>query len=69
MLPPFHIGNLWPSSLPKSSQDTLVRIDAPSYDETILSHPAATLKYFDPDDGDLITVDSLLPERLCLLWG
>ena len=69
MLPPFHIRNLWPSNLPKASQDTLVRINAPCYDETILSHPAATLKYYDPDDGDLITVGSLLPERPCLLWG
>ena len=59
MLPPFHIRNLQPSSLPKASRDTLVRITAPCYDETISSHPAATLKYFDEDDGDVITVGSL----------
>ena len=58
MLPPFHIRNLWPSSLPNPSQDTLVQINVPCYDETILSHPLATLKYYDPDDGDLITVGS-----------
>lgn len=55
MLPAFHIRNLQPS---------LVRIDAPCYDESINSHPAATLKYYDEDDGDLITVGILLPESL-----
>lgn len=67
MLPPFHIRNLRPSSLLTASQDTLVRINAPCYDETISRHPAATLKYYDEDDGDLITVGSLLPENLYLL--
>lgn len=121
MLPPFHIRNLQPSSLAKVSRDTLVRINAPCYDETIsryvhfgkilssivlqsglstqgetpfpgsertfllsenviswflvkdsyadpavCSHPAATLKYHDEDDGDLITVGSLIPLSLCL---
>lgn len=67
MLPPFHIRNLRPSSLLTASQDTLVRINAPCYDETISSHPAATLKYYDEEDGDLITVGSILPETLYLL--
>lgn len=67
MLPPFHIRNLRPSSLPTATQDTLVRINAPCYDETISSHPAATLKYYDEEDGDIITVGSLLPEGLYLL--
>ena len=60
MLPPFHIRNLRPFS---ASQDTLVRINAPCYDDTISSHPAATLKYYDEDDGDLITVSFLLHEN------
>ncbi len=59
MLPKFHIRNLRPSSLPTASQDTLVQINAPCYDETISDCPAATLKYHDEDDGDLITVGSL----------
>ena len=63
MLSPFHIRNLQPSSLPKASQDTLVRINGPRYDETISVYPAATLKYHDEYDGDLITVGSLL---LCI---
>ena len=67
MLPPFHIRNLRSSSLPKAFQDTLVRINAPCYDETISSYPAATLKYYDEDDGDLITVSSPLPESSFLL--
>ena len=67
MLPPFHIRNLWPSSLPRACQDTLVQINASSYDATILSHPAATLKYYDQDDGDLITVGFLLPNNSGLL--
>ena len=69
MLPPFHIRNLQPSSVPKESQesqDTLVRIKAPCYDETISTHPAATLKYYDEDDGDLITVGSFIPVGLHL---
>ena len=61
MLPPFHIRNLWP----EASQDTLVQINAPYYDDTISACPAATLKYHDEDDGDLITVGSLLP-RACI---
>ena len=65
MLPPFHIRNLRPLSLPQASQDTLVQINAPYYDETISDCPAATLKYHDEDDGDLITVSSLLP-RACI---
>ncbi|CAD6576993.1 MAG: hypothetical protein ASARMPRED_008088 [Alectoria sarmentosa] len=60
MLPHFHIRNLQTSSQPKVSQDTLVRINAPCYDETISSHPAATLKYHDEDDGDMITADTQL---------
>ena len=73
MLPPFHIRNLQPSSVSKESQepqeyqDTLVRINAPCYDETISSHPAATLKYYDGDDGDLITVGSFIAVGLYLL--
>lgn len=66
MLPPFHIRNLQPSSLPKAFRDTLVQINAPCYDETISSHPAATLKYLDDDDGDLITVGAFLSESLYL---
>ena len=65
MLPPFHIRNLW--SPLKESQETLVRINAPYYDDTISHNPAAALKYYDEDDGDLITVASLQPESLCLL--
>lgn len=66
MLPPFHIRNLW--SLPKDSQETLVRINAPYYDDTISHNPAATLRYLDEDDGDLITVAILQPESLYLFW-
>lgn len=58
MLPPFHIRNLQPSGQPKAPQNTLVRINAPCYDETISTCPAATLKYHDEGDGDLITLGS-----------
>ena len=66
MLPPFHIRNLW--SPPKESQETLVQINAPYYDDTISHTPAAALRYYDEDDGDLITVASLQSESLYLFW-
>ena len=72
MLPPFRIRNLHLASLPKGcreSQDNLIRINAPHYDDIIYTHPAATLKYYDEDDGDIITVGSLLPQTLYLVYA
>ena len=57
MLSPFQIRNLRPTQS-KATEDSLVRISAPGYDETISMNPAAKLRYQDDDEGDLITVGS-----------
>lgn len=59
MLPPFQIRNLRSPIQPNTSatQDNLVRVSAPGYDQTISNHPSATLKYQD-EERDTITIGS-----------
>lgn len=72
MLPPFRIRNLRRSNstadtdthsglsteLRAPNQHGVVQVSAPEYDATISTHPEATLKYMDEDDGEVITVRS-----------
>ena len=55
LLSPFHIRNLRLSSPSADTQNSLVQVTAPDYDNTISSNPEASLKYRD-EDGDQITV-------------
>ena len=69
MLGPFRVRNLRPkpshltTPLPagpagsrRPSLDGIISIRAQEYDDTVSSHPEAELRYFDDDDGELITV-------------
>ena len=81
MLPPFRIRNLRESSrladtndhgghsteLGAQDQHGIVQVSAPEYDATISTHPEATLKYMDEDDGEVITVRIYLPRSRPLL--
>ena len=68
MLPSFRIRNLRrPGSPPNrqlsvavpklsKSRDAVIRMSGAEYDSTIRDRPEATLKYFDDDDGEIVTV-------------
>ena len=69
MLPPFKIRNLRHSasgaSLPRADctvgvidHESVVKISAPAYDNTVARYPGAMLRYFDEDDCDIITACS-----------
>ncbi len=72
MLPPFRIRNLGRSNstgdtathsrasteLGDPHRHGIVQVSAPEYDATISTHPEATLRYMDEDDGEVITVSS-----------
>ena len=74
MLPPFRIRNLRRSNsaadtethgmlstdLGAPDHHAIVQVSAPEYDATVSTHPEATLKYMDEDDGEVITVRSCL---------
>ena len=55
LLTPFQIRNLRSSDSLRTTEDTLVRVSAPGYDDTLSSNPNASLKYRD-EEGDKITV-------------
>lgn len=44
------------SSLPRTSNDGVVRITEYEYEETISNNPEAKLSYLDEDDGEVVTV-------------
>ncbi len=60
MLPPFRVrnSNSGRSRLAKTDFDAVVRICAPDYDLTVQACPEAKLKYFDEEDGEIVTVHS-----------